>query len=150
MQKNIVARGIAALIVCAFSGHCAAVITPVAAAAQVGHGSQDAHAGKAVASATVAGTWHVTAMDHQVALVLEQDGTKLTGTLMTPDMNLQVEGTFTDRVLTLTVKTTPASEAGGTEEMGISITGRLQDDGTLAGVLRHATVSSEWTAERLK
>lgn len=98
------------------------------------------------AAPTVSGSWSL-AVDspHGAAtmgLVLKQDGTKVTGTFASghsPDMAL--EGEFVDG--TLKVETTEGGDGK------IIFTGKLKDDGSLAGYLSSPMGDMKWTATRV-
>jgi hypothetical protein len=101
----------------------------------------------AVAAApSVTGTWSMSVdSPHGAAtmgLVLKQDGTKVAGTFASghsPDMAL--EGEFADG--TLKLDTTEGGDAK------IMFTGKLKDDGTLAGYLSSQMGDMKWTATRV-
>src|SRR5688500_16784737 len=84
---------------------------------------------------SVAGTWNdATIGDHvvPVALVLEQDGTKVTGTLILHGREVPVEGEYVDGVLS--VATTAQESDGASNPFGaITIKATMKDDGTMAG-----------------
>jgi hypothetical protein len=112
-------------------------------------------------AASVAGTWTMTVMSHQVGLVLAQDGKKVTGTFMLMGKDVPMEGEFVDGTLTLTsnarIMTPPAAGAaavhGGAATPGapLAITAKLQDDGTLAGEMPNGSGQPlTWIAERLR
>ena len=93
----------------------------------------------------VSGTWNLSFDSPHgpaaMALVLKQDGTKVTGTFASghhPDM--AVEGEFADGTLKL-----ETTEAGDDK---ITFTGKLKDDGTLAGYLSSPMGDMKWTAAR--
>src|SRR5262245_15061550 len=147
-MTNRSARGLATL----------ALAAAVAAAAPAS--AQTPEAKKAPAPATVAGTWNVTLMSHQVALVLEQDGTKVTGTLTMMATEAKVDGTFVDGVLKLTsnarmMARPPEGGASGhpapTEGTALTLTAKLLEDGTLSGEIPGGPAGrATWTGERLK
>jgi len=98
------------------------------------------------AALSVTGTWSMSVdSPHGAAtmgLVLKQDGTRVTGTFASghsPDMAL--EGEFTDG--TLKLETTEGGDAK------ITFTGKLKDDGTLAGYLSSQMGDMKWTATRV-
>ncbi len=112
-------------------------------------------------AATVAGTWTMTVMSHQVGMVLAQDGKKVTGTFMLMGKDVPVEGEFVDGTLTLTsnarimAPSTPNAEAlhGGAAPPSspLGMTAKLQDDGTLAGEMPSANGQPlTFIAERLR
>ena len=113
---------------------------------------------------TVAGTWNIEMMSHQVALVLEQEGTKVTGTLMMMGNDIPLKGDFVDGKLTLVgvqseSSADPHGDHGGAHggdphaEGGAEprpITATLLEDGTLAGEMQTNRGPVKWTGERLK
>ncbi len=101
----------------------------------------------AAGAPSVAGTWSM-AVDSPhgamtTSLELKQDETKVTGTFTSnghlPDM--RVEGTFKDGALKLVT-------VDG--EYKITFQAKLQEDGTLAGVLSMEAGDMNWTAKRLE
>jgi hypothetical protein len=100
-------------------------------------------------ASNVAGTWNISLHGHQVALVLEQDGRTITGTLMIMGKDVAVDGTFSDRSLSLTAAGAVADHAGE-ETVPMKLTATLKDDGTLDGEISTARGPMKWTAERLK
>ena len=139
-----------------------ALSAALAAGASVSAGAQETQ--RKAAPGSIAGTWNVTLMSHQVALVLEQDGTRVTGTLMMMGSEAKVDGTFVDGVLKLTsnarVMARPpaatheeghAAPPGSTKEgTALTLTAKLQDDGTLVGEAPGPNGPATWTGERLK
>lgn len=98
---------------------------------------------------TVAGTWNMTLMSHQVGLELTQDGTAVKGTLLMMGKEVTVEGTFTDGALTLVgVGAKMADREGGTP-VEMKLTGRLTAADTLEGEMTSPRGPAKWTAERL-
>ena len=103
----------------------------------------------------ITGTWNMGLEGGHVipvALVLTQDGQKLTGTIALPiresgqHMDVKLAGTFVDRAFTLS-----GSAEHGNESKGVDITGKLLDDGTMEGTFFMADHGKmPWTAERLK
>jgi hypothetical protein len=93
--------------------------------------------------ASIAGRWLISAQGPHalsLALTLDQEGTRLTGTLANPHggADFPVAGTFADRKLTLAV----------TSGADLELAGELKSDGTLAGTLSSARGDLEWTAKR--
>jgi len=110
---------------------------------------------------SIAGTWTMTVMSHQVGMVLAQDGKRVTGTFMLMGKDVAVEGEFVDNTLTLTsnarIMAPPAANAeafhGGAAPPSspLTIKATLQDDGTLAGEMPGANGKPlTWIAERLR
>jgi hypothetical protein len=98
-------------------------------------------------AATVAGRWTMTvdAGPHGVTtmgLVLQQDGTKVTGTFASPHGDMPVEGEFVDGTLKLA---TTAEHA----DSQITFEARLKDE-RLSGYLSSQMGDMKWTAERVK
>jgi hypothetical protein len=98
-------------------------------------------------AATVAGRWTMTvdAGPHGVTtmgLVLQQDGTKVTGTFASPHGDMPVEGEFVDGTLKLA---TTAEHA----DSQITFEARLRDE-RLSGYLSSQMGDMKWTAERVK
>jgi hypothetical protein len=103
------------------------------------------------------GTWNMGLQGGHVvpvALVLKQDGRRVTGTITLPTQHVgertdvELTGEFDAGALKLSGAVDNAAEA-----TTIEIEGRLQDDGTLEGTV--AMIAKEthrvpWTAERLK
>jgi hypothetical protein len=81
-------------------------------------------------------------------LMLEQTGTTLTGTMLLMGKEAPVDGEFVDGTVTLGVK----AEMRDAEGHGVPLkfSGKLQEDGTLAGELETPRGNVQWTAERLK
>ena len=127
-----------------------AVCAAMTIAAMVG--SLAAQEKKADEKATVTGTWDVNLMSHQIGLVLEQQGTRVTGTLMAMGKDIEVEGEFADGKISLVGK--GASFARQDDPHGartpITLTGIMKEDGTLEGEAPGPQGPAKWTAERLK
>jgi hypothetical protein len=103
----------------------------------------------------VTGTWDMSVMSHQVGLVLEQEGTTVTGTLMLMGKDVALNGEFVDGQLSLVGKgalmARPDGHGGeGQQPIPIKLTGTLKDDGTLEGEMPGPHGTAKWTAERLK
>ena len=108
-------------------------------------------------SPNITGTWNMGVEgDHviPVALVLKQDGKKLTGTIALPTRNsgerveVALSGEFADGSFTLSGKVEAAKEPAT-----LDISGKLLDDGSMEGKFvmpGHGHGSMSWTAERLK
>lgn len=102
----------------------------------------------------ITGTWNMGLQgDHVIptALMLKQDGTKVTGTIMLPTSRIgerkevALEGTFADGALALS-----GTVEGGAEPVAIDIAGKLNDDGSMEGTMQATHGRMTWTAERLK
>src|SRR5262245_7467610 len=95
---------------------------------------------------SVAGNWTMTIEgsphgNMTAGLVLKQDGTKVTGTFAsghTADMT--VSGEFVNGELKI--------ETAGDGDSKISFTGKLKEDGTLAGYISSPMGDMRWTAAR--
>jgi hypothetical protein len=108
-------------------------------------------------SPNLTGTWNMGVEgDHviPVALVLKQDGKKLTGTIALPTQNagqrvdVALSGELADRSFTLS-----GTVEGAKEPTKLDISGKLLDDGSMEGTFvmpGHGHGSMSWTAERLK
>jgi hypothetical protein len=120
------------------------------AVALISVGAAAAAQDKKAAGPSVAGTWNMTLMSHQVALELTQTGKAVTGTLMMMGKDVPVEGEFVDRVLTLVgVGAKVGGDQHGGEAVALKLTGKLLEDDTLKGEFATARGPAEWTAERL-
>ncbi len=107
-------------------------------------GSLDAQHDERRDASSVAGRWTLSLVGPHalsMGLVLEQDGTKVTGTLANPHGggDFPVAGTFADRKLTFSV----------TSGSDMEFAGALKNDGTLAGEMSSARGDLEWTAKRV-
>ena len=89
----------------------------------------------------IAGTWVLDVVGHQVGLGLEQDGKKLTGTLVIMGQNVLVDGEFNDGYITLA--------SAPDEARKVKLSGKLKDDGTMEGDLDAGHGMHHWKAERL-
>jgi hypothetical protein len=111
---------------------------------------------KADETSSVTGTWIMLVEGHQIGLVLEQDGEKITGTLMVMGREQPLEGTFVERSLRLVgVNQEGADESAGAPHGGGGpgagpITAMMKDDGTLEGELSTNKGRMAWTGERLR
>ena len=81
----------------------------------------------------------------QIALVLKQDGTKVTGTLTSQMGETALQGTFEENKLAFSI-----SFDGGSGPMEIYFAAELKEDGTLAGTLSGPMGDMPWVAERAK
>jgi hypothetical protein len=105
-----------------------------------GHGSDPAD---------VAGTWNISLSGHQIALVLEQKDTAISGTLMLMGTDVPLSGTFVDGVLK--VSGNGDNDTSGHLSGNVTIEARLNDDGTLSGELVTSRGKAAFeNAERLK
>jgi hypothetical protein len=118
----------------------------------------------------VTGTWNLSLIgDHVVpiGLVIEQDGKKVTGTMMLMGNDVPVEGEFVDGTLTLSANATvlagsthagepahAADPAGGPAPSPLptrlSLSAKMQDDGTLAGEFATPRGAMKLTGERFR
>jgi hypothetical protein len=113
-----------------------------------------AAAGVRAETPTVTGTWNMGLQgDHVVpiALVLKQDGTKLTGTLAMPTqhvgqrVDVEMTGEIADGAFTIS-----GEVPGAAEPTTISVAAALKDDGSLEGTVAMRDHKMPFTAERLK
>jgi hypothetical protein len=111
----------------------------------------------AAESPSITGTWNMGLEgDHviPVALVLKQDGQKLTGTIALPTQNTgnRVEVKLAGEVADGAFKLSGTIE-GAKEPTTLAISGKLLEDGSMAGKFEmpgHGHGAMSWTAERLK
>jgi hypothetical protein len=104
-------------------------------------------------SASVTGTWSLTLHgDHalQVPLVLEQEGTAVSGTITTPTqrgrrVEVTLSGEFKDGALAVSGT---IDQDGDPSRLELKAT--LKDDGTLEGTATTPHGPMVWTAERLR
>jgi hypothetical protein len=101
----------------------------------------------AAAQAGVAGAWKMTFQTDQGAIDsdmnLKQDGQKVTGTLVSPQGEAPVEGTYTDGKLLLSLTV----DAGG-QVMTITFDGVLEKDTLKGNVDFGGFGSATWSASR--
>ena len=100
------------------------------------------------AAPNVTGSWTMAVTggphgDAKMALVLKQEGTKVTGTFAMSDTapEIAIAGEFTDGVLKVETTT-------GDADSKIIFNAKLKDDGTLAGYVSSAMGDMKWTASR--
>jgi hypothetical protein len=98
----------------------------------------------------VEGTWNISLQGHPIALVLEQKGEAVTGTLMIMGKDVPVEGTFAGRALKLTGPAAVGEHGSEGKTVPLQLVATLQADDTLEGELTTARGPMKWTAERLK
>jgi hypothetical protein len=110
----------------------------------------------AAESPNITGTWNMGVEAGHVipiALVLKQDGQKLTGTIALPSrssaeerVEVKLAGKLADRTFTLT-----GTYDHDNDPKALDISGKLLDDGTMEGTFTMADHGKmPWTAERLK
>lgn len=96
------------------------------------------------APATVAGTWAMSVDsphgNMKCSLTLKQEGTKVTGSFRSQMPDMTVEGTFENGTLKI--------ETSDTAEHKLVFSGKLKEDGTLAGYISSEMGDMNWTAER--
>lgn len=99
------------------------------------------------AAPTVTGTWTMKVEgsphgDATMGLTLKQEGTKVTGTFSTGhSADMAVEGEFASGELKI-------QTVAGDADSKIIFTGKLKEDGTLAGYLSSQMGDMKWTASR--
>ena len=106
--------------------------------------------------ATVTGTWQMGLQgDHvvPVALVLKQEGSRVTGSILMPSSNgdrreIELVGDFVDGKLSLasTMEVTMHTHESDSKTT-LKLAGKLEDDGSMSGTFMDRM---PWTAERLK
>lgn len=101
----------------------------------------------AAPAATVAGTWSLSVdSPHgpmKMALVLKQDGAKVTGTFSSGHAaDMPVEGEFSGGALKLATR--------GGDDHAVTFSGTLKDDETLSGFLSSRVGDMKWTAARVQ
>ena len=108
-------------------------------------------AGQTSAGNGVAGTWDMSAMSHQFALVIDEvtDAQKVTATLMIMGQDVPLDGDFTDGVLTLGGQS-KIGAPGSHEMVPLKLTGHLVGDDKMEGEIGTAHGPATWTAGRLK
>ena len=98
-------------------------------------------------AATVGGTWNVAVKgpaahgDLEATMQLKQEGKAVSGTFSAHGTEHTLKGEFTDATLTLETTDTPANN-------GLTFTGKLKDDGSMAGYLSGPMGDMQWTASR--
>lgn len=99
----------------------------------------------------VSGVWIMMIEGHQVGLELEQKETVVKGVMLIMGQRQLLEGTYTDRTLTLKGEKGPDGSAGphGAPNAG-PIVATMLDDGTLEGELSTNRGRTKWTGERLQ
>jgi hypothetical protein len=106
---------------------------------------------KPKAEATVTGKWTIAVANDQApisaGLTLAQNGTKVTGTFTSDHTGeAPVEGEFANGTLTFSI----TIHADGGNAMQVDFTGKLKDDGSLAGTLKGPMGEMGWTGTRTK
>lgn len=102
----------------------------------------------AVGPDSVAGTWTMnvdTGPAHgntTMGLTLEQDGSKVSGTLQSPHGDVPVSGELVNGALTLATS--------DSSEMRATVHSKLREDGTLSGYMSTSRGDMKFTAEREK
>ena len=81
--------------------------------------------------------------DLAATMLLTQKDDTVTGTFSAHGNEHQLAGTFRDGTLQLETTDTPADK-------GLSLTAKIQDDGTLAGFLSGPMGDMKWTASKVK
>lgn len=118
--------------------------SPVQASRELQEPGKDAQA-----AADVTGKWSLSIDTPQgpmtVAMVLQQEGTKVTGTLAGPQGETPTEGQFKDGTLTFGI-----SFESPNGSMQLSFSATLAEDGSLTGVMSGPMGEIPWTAVRDK
>jgi hypothetical protein len=97
---------------------------------------------------SLAGKWDVIVKgtphgDMTATMVLQQDGEKMTGSFSAHGNDHALEGTMKNGALELAATDMPA-------DTRLTLSGKLQKDGTLAGYLSGPVADAKWTASRAK
>ncbi len=98
------------------------------------------------------GDWSLSLVgDHVMrsGLTLEQQGTRLTGTMLLMGKEAPVEGEFVEGAFSITAKA-EMHDAHCNKSGLMTFVGKLQDDGTLAGEIAMGRSKMQWTAERMR
>ena len=119
-----------------------AIIVLVFAWAATGVVGQEQKAG------SISGKWDVMVKgsphgDMAATLLLKQDGEKVTGSFSAHGNEHTLEGTLTKGALELAATDMPA-------DTRLTLSGRLQKDGTLSGYLSGPVADAKWTASRAR
>ena len=105
---------------------------------------------KTQADANVSGTWTLTAEGYVLTMTLQQDGTRLTGTLRITHGPFPIVGEFKKG----RIHFAGTSDGGGirhddnSNEIDVAAIGRLQPDGSLAGTMVTTVGDFAWRAVR--
>lgn len=99
-------------------------------------------------SGSVAGKWDMLVKgtphgDMTATMVLKQDGEKVTGTFSAHGNDHALAGTLTKGALELAATDMPA-------DTRLTLSGKLQKDGSLSGYLSGPVADAKWTASRAK
>lgn len=108
--------------------------------------SQDTKSGSLT---DVTGVWVMLVGGHQIALELDQKGTKVEGIMHAMGQRILLVGEYVDRKLTLKGERPEDQLTHGDTEAG-PITATMLDDGTLEGELSTNKGRMKWTGERFK
>jgi hypothetical protein len=96
----------------------------------------------------ISGKWEIIVKgsphgDMAATMVLKQDGEKITGNFSAHGNDHSVEGTLTKGALELAATDMPA-------DTRLTLSGKLQKDGSLSGVLSGPVADAKWTASRAR
>ena len=128
--------------------HMFATIVALAMVLPVFHAS--AQSVKTGAEQTVSGTWTLNAEGYVLPMTLQQDGTRLSGTLHGPHGPFPLVGEFKKG----RIHFAGTSDGGGirhdddSNEIDVAAIGRLQLDGSLAGTMVSTVGDFTWRATR--
>lgn len=104
----------------------------------------------AAANNDVSGTWAVSAEGYELSMTLQQQGTRLTGTMQITHGAFPIVGEFRRG----RIHFAGVSDGGGirhednSNELDVAAIGRMQPDGTLAGTMVTAVGDFTWHAVR--
>ena len=123
---------------------CLALSLSLSAAAAVAQ-----EKGPAGSVTDVTGTWVMLVAGHQIALELDQKGTRVEGIMHPMGRRILLIGEYADRKLTLKGERPEDQLTHGATE-GEPITATMLDDGTLEGEVSTNKGRVKWTGERFK
>lgn len=115
-------------------------------------GQVSAQTPKTPADANVNGTWTLTAEGYVLSMTLQQDGTRLTGTMRITHGPFPIVGEFKKGQIHFS----GTSDGGGirhddnSNEIDVAAIGRLQPDGSLAGTMVTTVGDFSWRAVRME
>ena len=122
----------------------------VATVVLLAFGHVSAQSVKTGSDQNVSGTWTLNAEGYVLPMTLQQDGTRLTGTLQLTHGPFSITGEFKRG----RIHFAGTSDGGGirhdddSNEIDVAVIGRLQPDGSLAGTMVSTVGDFTWRAAR--